>query len=101
MDSIFILLIILQVKIINSSQKCSKQCEECFEYSNDINDMKCKSCKDKYYYLLYNTTNCVNENMYNDYYKNKTNEYITLYPCSYYYENSNCYECNPFNKSGI
>jgi len=99
MDAIFLLLIILQVKIINSSQKCHEQCEECFEYSRDNNDMKCKSCKNNNYYLLYNTTNCVNKNLYIDYYKNQTNEYITLYPCSYYDENSNCYECDPFNKS--
>jgi hypothetical protein len=99
MDTIFILLIILQVKIINSSQNCHEKCEECFEYSNDDNDMKCKSCKNKNYYLLYNTTNCVDEGYYIDYYRNTTNEYTTLYPCSYYNENSNCYECNPFNKS--
>ena len=99
MDAIFLLLIILQVKIINSSQKCHEECEKCFEYSKDDNDMKCKSCKYNNYYLLYNTTNCVDRGMYIDYYKNQTNEYITLYPCSYYDENSNCYECDPFNKS--
>ena len=99
MDKIFLLLIIIQVKIINSSENCYYQCKECYEYSNDKKDMKCKSCNGNNIYLLYNTTNCEHRNKHNDYYKNQTNEYITLYPCSYYDNNSNCYECDPFNKS--
>jgi len=96
---IFLFLIILQNIIINSSQVCHSECEECFEVSIDNEDMKCKSCKNDDYYLLYNTTNCVFEGLYNDHYKNETNEYTTLYPCSYYNEDTNCYECDPFNKS--
>jgi hypothetical protein len=97
MEIIYLILIFLQQKIINSSQYCHSQCEECFDSSEDDKDMKCKSCKNDGYYLLYNTTNCVYEGFYNDYYKNKTNESTILYPCSYY--NENCYECDPFNKS--
>jgi len=99
MDIIYLILILLQQIIIISSQNCHRECEECFEASEDDKDMKCKSCKYDGYYLLYNTTNCVFEGLYNDYYKNETNEYTTLYPCSYYNEGANCYECDPFNKS--
>ena len=99
MDTIIILLILLQLIIISYPLNCHHNCKECFEYSDDDYDMKCKSCISNDYYFLYNTTNCIEEKMYQDYYKNKTNEYITLYPCSLYNENSHCYECNPFNKS--
>ena len=100
MEIIYLILIFLQQQIvINSSQYCHSLCKECFEASEDYKDMKCKSCRNDGYYLLYNTTNCVYEDFYNDYYKNKTNESTILYPCSYYNENTNCYECDPFNKS--
>ena len=100
MKSIFLLLILLslQEKIMNDSHKCHDQCKECFEKSEDNNNMKCKSCKNEGYFLLYNTTNCVDEGLFSDYYKNPINESIILYPCSLYSE-SNCYECNPFKKS--
>ena len=37
------------------SFECFPDCQTCSEESNDINDMKCLSCKDEDYSLLYNT----------------------------------------------
>ena len=76
------------------SFECFPDCQTCSEESNDINDMKCLSCKDEDYSLLYNTTNCVYKNEYKTYFNNETNNINYLYPCSLY-ENTNCYECDP------
>ena len=50
---------------------------------------------------MYNTTNCVLETDYPNYYKNRTNE--VLYPCSNFI-GENCYKCDPYfetNQRGI
>ena len=72
------------------SFECFPDCQTCSEESNDSNDMKCLSCKDEDYSLLYNTTNCVYKNEYKTYFNNETNNINYLYPCSLY-ENTNCY----------
>lgn len=42
---------------------------------------------------MYNTTNCVLETDYPNYYKNRMNE--VLYPCSNFI-GENCYKCDPY-----
>ena len=75
---------------ISFEGKCHEECKECFEYSDDDNYMKCITCNNDVM-LLYNTTNCVNELKYKDYYINLTD--LVLYPCSLI--DNKCYECEP------
>ena len=63
-------------------------------YFND-KDMKCSSCADGLVFIT-NTTNCVNKTHFPDYYLNITEN--ILYPCSLFNE-SNCYECDPYLKT--
>jgi len=50
---------------------CNKYCKTCYDESDDDNDMKCIECIDSSYSILYNTTNCVLNDHYNDYYIKK------------------------------
>ena len=81
-----------------SLEDCHKNCETCYDYSNDYEDMKCIKCKENLS-LIVNTSNCVDLRTLLNYYLNATDK--KLYPCSLFKE-SNCYECNPYlNTSGI
>ena len=85
--------IILVISLICLTfEKCHKNCEECYEFSADDNDMKCISCTEDLFFL-FNTSNCVDPGFYPTYYYNYTDD--SLYPCSLFNE-SNCYECEPF-----
>jgi hypothetical protein len=56
--------------------------------------MKYIECKSKKYSILNNTTNCVKNIYYNDYYIKNIDDNITvLYPCSKL--DKSCYECDP------
>jgi hypothetical protein len=56
--------------------------------------MKYIECKSKKYSILNNTTNCVPNSYYNDYYIKKFDDNITvLNPCSEL--DNTCYECDP------
>ena len=80
-----------------SSEECNLNCQECYEYSDDNDDMKCISCIDGLFFI-FNTSNCVYKTHSVNYYLNSTDN--KLYPCSIL-ENKNCYECNPYlNTSG-
>lgn len=73
---------------------CNKYSKTCYDYSDDENDMKCIECIDSSYSILNNTTNCVLNEYYNDYYIKKIDNIITvLYPCSEL--DNSCYECDP------
>ena len=61
-----------------SFEFCFYHCKDCYEESEDENDMKCISCQEDYYFI-YNTTNCVNPEIYKNYYLNQTD--FCLYPC--------------------
>ena len=54
--------------------------------------MKCISWKEGYY-LLFNTTNCVEKKRYIEYYINLTD--LVPHPCSLF-KNANCYEGDPY-----
>ena len=76
---------------------CHQYCEYCNEKDYNDTNMQCRSCISGRY-LMYNTTNCVLEIDYPNYYINRTNE--VLYPCSIFI-GDNCYECNPYFPSYI
>ena len=88
---------------INENGTCSKipchsNCKKCYDLSLDNEDMKCLTCLDGLYFI-FNTSNCVNRIYYVNYYLNETDN--KLYTCSFF-EDSNCYECNPnSNSKGI
>ena len=86
-----ILKYILFLKLISQILSlCYKDCKKCSEAGIE-NDMKCTSCYDDSK-ILVNTSNCVKENYYPDYYVNQTD--FILYPCSIF-SDSHCYECDP------
>ena len=90
----FLLLILL---FSFSLEECHSNCQNCIEYSNNNEDMKCTSCASGLYFI-FNTSNCDYKYNYVNYYLNETDN--KLYPCSLLV-NSNCYECNPYlNTSG-
>ena len=93
-----ILKYILFLKLISQIfSLCYKDCKKCSEAGIE-NDMKCTSCYDDSK-ILVNTSNCVKENYYPDYYVNQTD--FILYPCSIF-SDSHCYECDPYlNNKGI
>ena len=71
-----------------SLEDCYKNCEQCTEYSEDEEDMKCTFCKENFDYL-YGTSNCVDKNQYPSYFSYRG----VLLHCSLF--NSKCYECDP------
>ena len=96
MLGIHIFLIILLFSF--SLEDCHSNCKKCYDLSLDNEDMKCLTCLDGLYFI-FNTSNCVNRIYYVNYYLNETDN--KLYPCSFF-EDSNCYECNPnSNSKGI
>ena len=81
-----------------SFEDCNPGCKTCLDdansYFNDKN-MNCTSCSDGLFFIA-NTSNCVNKTHFPDYYLNITEN--ILYPCSSFNE-SNCYECDPYLKT--
>ena len=80
---------------------CYEVYQVCYDFNADINKKKCIECQDNNYSFINNTTNCVKDSQYNDYYIKKNDDNITvLYPCSEL--DNRCYECDPeLEKIGI
>ena len=88
-----IIIFFLCISLLNF-EDCYKFCKTCYEYSFSFFDMNCIECKYSNYSILNNTTNCVLNSHYNDYYIKKNDDNITvLYPCSEL--DNSCYECDP------
>ena len=97
---VFILNFFLEFLLISSTLEgnCHRNCKTCLEYSSNDDDMKCTSCNDNFY-ILFNSSNCVNKQYYPNYYINQSD--LILYPCSSF-PDTNCYECGPYlNSTGI
>ena len=80
-----------------SFEDCNPGCKTCLDANSYFNDknMTCTSCADGLFFIA-NTSNCVNKTHFPDYYLNITES--ILYPCSSFNE-SNCYECDPYLKT--
>lgn len=88
-----ILLFFLCISLLHF-EACYEDCKTCYDYSKNFNDMKCIDFKNDNFSILNDTTNCVQNNHYNDYYiKNNEDNITKLYPCSEL--DNTCYECDP------
>ena len=95
-----IIIFILKIILFSLSQSCNPKCKTCYDDSTSEKDvnMRCITCASGLFFI-FNTTNCANSTHYPDYYLNTTD--LKLYPCSIF-EESNCYECDPYlNTEGI
>ena len=72
-----------------SLEDCHNNCEQCKEYSDNDDNMKCKTYKDGFY-RIYQTSNWVNKSEYPDHFIYED----TLFPCILF--NTRCYECDFF-----
>ena len=85
--------IIIFIIVSFSLEQCHSSCDTCFNGAYEDTNMQCKTCIDGLY-LIFNTTNCVNQNWYKNFFLNNS----ILYPCSIYHD-KNCYECDPYSPS--
>ena len=56
-----------------------EDCKTRYDYSKNFNDMKCFDCKNNNFSILNDTTNCVHNSYYNNYYIKNNDDNITKF----------------------
>ena len=74
-----------EFRIGEPQKECYDSCETCYEYSDNINDHKCKICKNNFYFKD-NTNNCYDKAPYKYFFNTVTKTYSPCY--------TNCVTCN-------